>query len=115
MGERIDQFCENLRVKLTSMDNNVNSIKAKIDGKAANRRAGRPNPLTASRSASSKNGQKWRPRKSTSRSGSRNARRLPSEKIAERKTKGWKRPSCKAEPKTRNATPQQLRLWHWPP
>ena len=34
MGERIDQFCENLRVKLTSMDNNMESIKAKIDGKA---------------------------------------------------------------------------------
>ena len=34
MGERIDQFCENLRIKLTSIDNNMNSLKAKIDGKA---------------------------------------------------------------------------------
>ena len=23
MGERIDQFCENLRIKLTSIDNNM--------------------------------------------------------------------------------------------
>jgi predicted nucleic acid-binding Zn-ribbon protein len=34
MSERIDQFCENLRVKLTSIDNNMDSLKAKIDGKA---------------------------------------------------------------------------------
>ena len=34
MGERIDQFCENLRTKLTSIDNNMESLKAKIDGKA---------------------------------------------------------------------------------
>ena len=34
MGERIDQFCENLRVKLTGIDNNMVSLKAKIDGKA---------------------------------------------------------------------------------
>ena len=34
MGERIDQFCENLRIKLTSIDNNMDSLKAKIDGKA---------------------------------------------------------------------------------
>jgi len=34
MGERIDQFCENLRIKLTSIDNNMESLKAKIDGKA---------------------------------------------------------------------------------
>jgi light-regulated signal transduction histidine kinase (bacteriophytochrome) len=34
MGERIDQFCENLRVKLTSVDNNMESLKAKIDSKA---------------------------------------------------------------------------------
>ncbi len=34
MGERIDQFCENLRIKLTSIDNNIQALKAKIDGKA---------------------------------------------------------------------------------
>lgn len=34
MGERIDQFCENLRIKLTSIDNNMSSLKTKIDGKA---------------------------------------------------------------------------------
>jgi light-regulated signal transduction histidine kinase (bacteriophytochrome) len=34
MGERIDQFCENLRVKLTSIDNNMQALKTKIDGKA---------------------------------------------------------------------------------
>jgi len=34
MGERIDKFCENLRVKLTSVDSNMRSLKAKIDGKA---------------------------------------------------------------------------------
>jgi predicted nucleic acid-binding Zn-ribbon protein len=34
MGERIDQFCENLRIKLTSIDKNMESLKAKIDGKA---------------------------------------------------------------------------------
>jgi hypothetical protein len=34
MGEHIDQFCENLRVKLTSIDNNMQSLKAKIDSKA---------------------------------------------------------------------------------
>ena len=34
MGERIDQFCENLRIKLTSIDNNMESLKAKIDSKA---------------------------------------------------------------------------------
>lgn len=33
MGERIDQFCENLRVKLTSIDNNMQTLKAKIDSK----------------------------------------------------------------------------------
>jgi hypothetical protein len=34
MSEHIDQFCENLRVKLTSIDNNMRSLKAKIDSKA---------------------------------------------------------------------------------
>jgi len=34
MGERIDQFCENLRIKLTSIDNNMGALKAKIDSKA---------------------------------------------------------------------------------
>jgi hypothetical protein len=34
MGERIDQFCENLRVKLTGIDNNMQALKAKIDSKA---------------------------------------------------------------------------------
>ncbi|MGP0092078.1 MAG: hypothetical protein ACLPKB_19285 [Xanthobacteraceae bacterium] len=34
MGARIDQFCENLRIKLTSVDNNMNSLKAKIEGQA---------------------------------------------------------------------------------
>ena len=34
MSERIDQFCENLRIKLTSIDNNMQELKAKIDSKA---------------------------------------------------------------------------------
>jgi hypothetical protein len=34
MGQRIDQFSENLRVKLTNIDNGLNGLKAKIDGKA---------------------------------------------------------------------------------
>jgi len=34
MGERIDQFCENLRIKLTSIDENLEALKAKVDGKA---------------------------------------------------------------------------------
>jgi hypothetical protein len=33
MAERIDRFCENLRVKLTSIDNEMQSLKAKIDQK----------------------------------------------------------------------------------
>jgi hypothetical protein len=36
MGQRIDQFCEDLRVKLTNIDSRVGSLKAKIDGKAQN-------------------------------------------------------------------------------
>jgi hypothetical protein len=34
MSERIDQFCENLRVKLTSIDNNMRALKAQIDRQA---------------------------------------------------------------------------------
>ena len=34
MNERIDQFCETLRVKLTSIDNNMQALKAKIDSEA---------------------------------------------------------------------------------
>ena len=34
MSERIDQFCENLRIKLTSIDNSIQALKAKIDAKA---------------------------------------------------------------------------------
>ena len=34
MSERIDQFCENLRTKLTSIENNMQQLKAKIDSKA---------------------------------------------------------------------------------
>ncbi|HEY7244068.1 MAG TPA: hypothetical protein VH678_09325 [Xanthobacteraceae bacterium] len=33
MAERIDEFCENLRIKLTSIDNEMRSLKAKVDGK----------------------------------------------------------------------------------
>lgn len=36
MGERIDQFCENLRVKLTTIDKSTQALKAKIDSKAQN-------------------------------------------------------------------------------
>lgn len=34
MSERIDQFCENLRMKLTSLDKNIQQLKATIDSKA---------------------------------------------------------------------------------
>jgi hypothetical protein len=34
MSQRIDQLCENPRLKLTSIDNGLNSVKAKIDRKA---------------------------------------------------------------------------------
>jgi hypothetical protein len=34
MGQRIDQFCDNLRAKLTNIDSGLNGLKAKIDGKA---------------------------------------------------------------------------------
>jgi hypothetical protein len=34
MSERIDQFCDNLRVKLTSMDNKLRALKAAIDAKS---------------------------------------------------------------------------------
>jgi predicted nucleic acid-binding Zn-ribbon protein len=36
MGERIDRFCEELRLKLMNIDSNMGGLKAKIDGKAAN-------------------------------------------------------------------------------
>ena len=36
MNERIDQFCENLRVKLTSIDDDMRALKAKIDSKERN-------------------------------------------------------------------------------
>jgi hypothetical protein len=34
MSERIDQFCENLRVKLRSIENNMQALKSKIDARA---------------------------------------------------------------------------------
>jgi hypothetical protein len=34
MSDQIDQFCENLRIKLTNIDNNIQALKAKIDAKA---------------------------------------------------------------------------------
>src|SRR5689334_11966233 len=34
MSERIDQFCESLRVKLTSMETSMQALKANIDGQA---------------------------------------------------------------------------------
>ena len=34
MSERIDQFCETLRTKLTSIENNMQALKAKVDSKA---------------------------------------------------------------------------------
>ena len=34
MSERIDQFCENIRVKLTSIEGNMHALKTKIDNKA---------------------------------------------------------------------------------
>ena len=36
MGQRIDQFCEALRLKLSDIDNRFNSLKARIDGRAQN-------------------------------------------------------------------------------
>jgi len=36
MGQRIDQFCEDLRLKLTNIDSGLGALKAKIDGKAQN-------------------------------------------------------------------------------
>lgn len=34
MGQRVDQFCETLRLKLTNIDDGLEGIKAKIDAKA---------------------------------------------------------------------------------
>jgi chromosome segregation ATPase len=34
MSDQIDQFCENLRIKLTGIDSNIQALKAKIDAKA---------------------------------------------------------------------------------
>jgi L-lactate utilization protein LutB len=34
MSERIDQFCENLRVKLTSIDSSMQALKTKVDAKS---------------------------------------------------------------------------------
>jgi hypothetical protein len=34
VGERIHQFCEKLRIKLTSIDSNMQELKAKIDSEA---------------------------------------------------------------------------------
>jgi len=36
MNQRIDQFCEDLRQKLTSIDSGLGGLKAKIDGKVQN-------------------------------------------------------------------------------
>jgi hypothetical protein len=36
MGQRIDQFCESLRLKLTNVDSNMDALKTKIDGRAQN-------------------------------------------------------------------------------
>jgi predicted nucleic acid-binding Zn-ribbon protein len=33
MSQRIDQFCEDLRLKLTNIDSGLNGLKIKIDGK----------------------------------------------------------------------------------
>ena len=34
MSERIDQFCEGLRAKLTNVDHSMQALRAKIDNKA---------------------------------------------------------------------------------
>jgi len=34
MGKRIDEFCEHLRLKLTSIDNSMEALNAKIEKKA---------------------------------------------------------------------------------
>jgi deoxyribodipyrimidine photolyase len=34
MNQRIDQFCENLRIKLTSIDKRMQQLKARIDNNA---------------------------------------------------------------------------------
>ena len=36
MGQRIDQFSEDLRLKLTNIESGLSSLKSKIDGKAQN-------------------------------------------------------------------------------
>jgi flagellar biosynthesis chaperone FliJ len=36
MGQRIDQFCEQLRIKLTQIDGSLRDLKGKIDTKASN-------------------------------------------------------------------------------
>ncbi len=36
MGKRIDQFCDELRLKLTNVDSNMDGLKAKIDGQVQN-------------------------------------------------------------------------------
>jgi len=34
MGQHIDQFCDDLRLKLTNIESGLSSLKSKIDGKA---------------------------------------------------------------------------------
>ena len=33
MSDQVDQFCKNLRIKLTSIDSNIQALKAEIDAK----------------------------------------------------------------------------------
>ena len=92
MNERIDQFCESLRVKLTSIDDDMRALKTKIDSKERTSSRRSNFAWTASRNASRKIVRNSKPRKPTSRSGPKSGRGLPMRRSLSGRP-SWKRPT----------------------
>jgi archaellum component FlaC len=112
MSERIDQFCENLRVKLTSIDNDMQALKSKIDAKARTAEQDVRNELEGIKKRMEQDRTKVAAAQADIKKWLEECRTATNEKIAE-----WKAKSEKARLQSRanlaESTPSEPRSLHW--
>ena len=97
MGQRIDQFCESLRLKLTNVDSNMHALKAKIDGKAQGAEQDVQNHLNAVKARI----EQQRAKVAAAQVDMKNwaeERKPPPRKRSPNGRRSWKKLSCRAEP-----------------
>jgi chromosome segregation ATPase len=112
-SERIDQFCENLRVKLTSIDNNMQALKAQIDKRAQTAEQDARAHLDAVKKRMEQDRAKVTAAENDMKKSADERKAATNEKIAQWKAK-LEQAKLQSRQTTPNATPPLQRSSQWP-